>query len=495
MSDKEPKNLDEGQGSLPETPSGQTGQENARKSIFPESIPLPGWMVKLRNLLDRALERWVPRQNKEELDWVSDADWAIIQQEPIRARFILRWIAVILVALIVWAAFAKVNEVTRGMGKVIPSQQLQVIQAVDGGVVSELDVREGEEVKKGQLLLKIDSTRFESSLQENQAQYLALQAKAARLRAIVDGKPLVMPLDVLKQAPDVARQEEALYLSKMSELSAQISIARQQLLQQQQVLNEATAKRDAAVQSYDLTKKELSVTQPLVASGAVSEVDLIKLQRDVSRSLGAKNEANAQIIRAQAAISEAQHKTNEVELNFKNNASSDLADTMAKINSLSAGSQALSDKVKHSEVRSPVNGIVKRLLVNTIGGVVQPGNEMLEVVPVGDKLLLEVKVRPRDIAFLRPGQKATVRFTAYDFSIYGSLKGVVDTVGADTITDDKGNTYYRVQVHTLKTRLGKDLPLLPGMQAEVDIQTGEKTILSYLLKPILRAHMHAMTER
>jgi len=464
---------------------------------FPETIPLPGWMAKLRDRLDRLLSRWISRENKEELDWVSDADWAMIQQEPLKARFVLRWAAGIILLLLIWAAFAQVDEVTRGIGKVTPSQQLQVIQAVDPGVVSEIDVKEGQSVEQGQVLLKIDETRYMSSLQENQAQYLALLAKAARLRAISEEKPFVLPTEVEKEAPQVAEQERGLYLSKRSELDAQISIARQQLAQRTQELNEARARRDQAAQSYDLTNQELAVTKPLASSGAVSPVELLRLQRDVDRYAGDRNEANAQITRVQAAISEAQHKINEVDLNFRNEASAELADTMAKVNGLSAGSTALSDRVKHSLVESPVKGTVKRLLVNTVGGVVQPGTDMVEVVPTEDALLLEVRISPKDVAFLRPGLKAMVRFTAYDFSIYGGLEGVVDHVGADTVSDDrdKDKTYYLVQVHTLKSSLGKGLPLLPGMVAEVDIQTGKKSVLSYLLKPILRAHLHALTER
>jgi adhesin transport system membrane fusion protein len=464
---------------------------------FPESIPLPGWMARLRDRLDHVLSRWIPHENKEELDWVSDADWAMIQQEPLKARFVLRWVGGIILLLLIWAAFAQVDEVTRGVGKVTPAQQLQIIQAVDPGVVSEIDVKEGQSVEQGQILLKIDETRYLSSLQENQAQYLALLAKAARLRAISEDKPLVMPPEVEKGAPQVAEQERGLYLSKRSELEAQISIARQQLAQRSQELNEARARRDQAAQSYDLTNQELTVTKPLVSSGAVSQVELLRLERDVSRYAGDRNEANAQITRIQAAISEAQHKINEVDLNFRNDASAELADTMAKVNGLSAGSTALSDRVKHSSITSPVKGTVKRLLFNTVGGVVQPGTEMVEIVPTEDALMLEVRISPKDVAFLRPGLKAMVRFTAYDFSIYGGLEGVVDHVGADTVADerDKEKTYYVVQVHTLKSSLGKGLPLLPGMVAEVDIQTGKKSVLSYLMKPILRAHLHAMTER
>lgn len=469
-------------------------EPNAKASL-PESIPLPAWAERPRGWLDRLLSRWIPPESREDLDWVGDADWARVQQEPLRARFLLRWVGRIVVILLIWAAFAQVDEVTRGQAKVIPSRQLQIMQAVDGGVVSEINVREGQVVEAGQQLLKIDPTRFVSSLGENRAQYLALQAKAARLRAISSGGDFSIPPDVAKAAPDLAEQERALFMARRSELDAQISIARQQLSQRNQELREATARRDQAAQAYDLSAKELSVTEPLVGSGAVSEVELLRLKRDVGRFKGDRDQAAAQISRLHAAIAEAERKVQEVELNFRNQASIELADTMAKINSLSEGSTALSDRVKHSSIKSPVKGTVKRLLVNTVGGVVQPGADIVEVVPLEDVLLLEVKILPKDIAFLRPGLKAMVRFTAYDFSIYGGLEAVVDQIGADTVTDEKGNAFYIVRVRTLKPSLGENLPILPGMVAEVDIMTGKKSVLSYLLKPILRAHTHALTER
>lgn len=462
---------------------------------WPDSIPLPGWMAGLRNRLDHLLSRWIPRENNEEMDWVSDADWARIQQEPLRARFVLRWIGGILIVLLLWAAFAKVDEISRGQGKVIPSRQLQVMQAVDGGVVSEINVKEGQIVEAGQQLLKIDATRFASSLGENRVQYLALVAKAARLRAIAEGSSFNVPEEVLKDAPDLAEQERSLYMARRSELDAQISIARQQMAQRSQELIEVRSRREQAAQAYELTNQELKVTKPLAGSGAVSEVELLRLERDVGRFRGERDQATSQIARIQSSISEAQRKVQEVDLNFRNQARIELADTMAKVSSLSQGSAALSDRVKHSSVKSPVKGTVKRLLVNTVGGVVQPGADVIEVVPLEDQLLLEVQILPKDIAFLRPDLKATVRFSAYDFSVYGGLEAVVDQIGADTITDDKGNAFYVVRVRTLKSSLGENLPIMPGMVAEVDIMTGKKSVLSYLLKPILRAHTHALTER
>lgn len=446
--------------------------------------------------LERILGRLPNREDDEIVDFATDADLAMLRQEPLRARMILRIVAFSVVLFIVWAAIAQLDEVTRGHGKVIPSKQLQVLQSIDGGRVSEILVHEGDIVKPNQLLIKIDETRFASSVGENQAQYLSLLAKSARLKAMADGKPFEPPPEVVKDAPEIVAQEQQYYEAKRNEMEAAISIARQQLSQRQQELNEATARRTQAAQGYDLTSKELAVTKPLINSGAVSEVELLRLERDVSRYRGERDQASAQITRSQSAISEAQRKIEEVGLSFRNDAAKELSEITGKLNGLAEGSVALSDRVKQSSIRSPVKGTVKRLLVNTVGGVVQPGKDMIEIVPLEDALLLEARVVPRDIAFLRPGLPAMVKFTAYDFSIYGGLEGTVEQIGADTVTDEKGNAFYMVRVRTNKPGFGDaNLPIIPGMVAEVDILTGKKSVLAYLLKPVLRAKSVAMTER
>ena len=237
------------------------------------------------------------------------------------------------------------------------------------------------------------------------------------------------------------------------------------------------------------------MTKPLIASGAVSEVELLRLERDVGRFRGERDMASAQISRIQASINEANRKVEEVSLTFRNESGKELAETMSRLNSLAEGSVGLSDKVNRSVLRSPVKGTVKRLLINTVGGVVQPGKDVVEVVPLEDNLLLEARVQPRDIAFLRPGQKAVVKFTAYDYSIYGGLEGKLEHIGADSVVDEKGNAFYTVRVRTNQSTLGNNLPVIPGMVAEVDIITGEKSVLSYLLKPVLRAKARAFSER
>ena len=445
---------------------------------------------------DRILDGVEKREIHDDSDYMADAEWAMAEQKLRGSRIAVLLTCAAVLALIVWAAFAPLDEVTRGEGKVIPSRQVQVMQSLDGGIVSEILVREGEQVKSGQLLLKVDPTRFVSSLRENRAQYEALLARAARLTALAHEKPFVPPPELIKSAPALVEQERSAYESKRMELDAAVGVARQQLSQRRQELNEVTARREQATQSYNLTARELDVTRPLAKTGAVSEVELLRLERDVARYRGERDAAGAQIPRIQAAISEAQRKIEEVELTLRNQARNELSETNAKLAALSAGSEGLADRVKQAEIRAPMNGTVKQLFANTVGGVVQPGKEIIEIVPSDDALLLEARVQPKDIAFLRPGQPAHVKFTAYDFSIYGGLDATLEHIGADTITDDKGNAFYIVRVRTTQSTIGEArMPIIPGMVAEVDILTGKKSLLSYLMKPVLRAKANALTER
>ena len=429
-------------------------------------------------------------------DFDANADWAIAEQTPRGARLLV-WLSVAFVfILLLWSAFATLDEVTRGEGKVIPSRQIQVLQSMDGGIVSEILVKEGQSVKIGDLLLKVDPTRMVSSLRENRSQYLSLLAKGARLKALADGARFIPPEEVVKEAPDIVEQERSLYESRRAELDATIGVARQQSLQRSQELISVRAKREQATQSYTLTARELEMTRPLAKTGAVSDVELLRLERDVARYRGERDSANSDIPRLESSVAEANRKMQEVDLTFRNNARSELSETNAKLSALSEGSTALEDRVKQTDIRSPVNGTIKQLKVNTVGGVVQPGKDLIEVVPSDDALLLEARVLPKDIAFLRPGQKALVKFTAYDYAIYGGLEATLEHISADSVLDEKGNAFFLVRVRTLSTSIGPlKFPIIPGMVAEVDILTGKKSVLAYLLKPILRAKAKAMTER
>jgi adhesin transport system membrane fusion protein len=455
-----------------------------------------GFYERCSKWIDRVLHAFADKQKDLDGDFDANADWAIAEQTPRGAR-VLVWLSVAVVfVLLLWAAFAVLDEVTRGEGKVIPSMQVQILQSMDGGIVSEILVREGQSVKVGELLLKVDPTRMVSSLRENRSQYLALLAKAARLKALADGAGFVPPQDVASEAPEIVAQEQMLFESRRAELNATIGVARQQSLQRSQELISVRARREQATQSYSLTARELEMTRPLAKTGAVSDVELLRLERDVARYRGERDSANSDIPRLESAVLEANRKMQEIDLTFRNVARSELSETNAKLSALSEGSTALEDRVKQTDIRSPVNGTVKQLKVNTVGGVVQPGKDLIEVVPSDDALLLEARVLPRDIAFLRPGQKALVKFTAYDYAIYGGLEATLEHISADSVVDEKGNAFFLVRVRTLSSSIGpQKFPIIPGMVAEVDILTGKKSVLAYLLKPILRAKAKAMTER
>jgi adhesin transport system membrane fusion protein len=443
----------------------------------------------------RLLDMVIPNKTSEDLAWDEEADMMLIEQSPRRAKKLLYWIAIILFGLIIWAYFAQVDEVTRGEGKVIPSRQLQIIQSLDGGIVSEILVKEGDTVTRGTPLIKIDETRAISSFRENQSQYNSLLVKQARLQALATGGAFNPPPEIQKQEPELYSQELALYQASKDELNSSINISRDQMAQREKELSEVQFKKELAEKTYESTSKELAANKPLLASGAVSEIDILKLERDVNRAKGDIDQSRAQIARIQLAISEASRKISEVEQAFKSKVRTELNDTSAKLGSLTETSVALSDKVKQSTLKSPVRGMINKIYFNTVGGVIQPGKEVMEVVPLDDALVIETKVEIRDIAFLRPNQPAVVKLTAYDYTIYGTLDAVVEGISPNSTVDDKGNAYYLVRVRTLKSSLGKGLPIIPGMVAQVDILTGKKTVLSYLLKPVLKAKARAFTER
>jgi membrane fusion protein, adhesin transport system len=424
-----------------------------------------------------------------------EADELMTRRRTQRAGLVVRAALLVLVLLLAWAAWAEVDEVTRGDARVVPSRQLQVVQSLDGGVVAEILVREGDVVEAGQLLLRIDETRATSGVRESAAQGYALKARAARLRALAEGSAFVPPAAANDAERQTVAEERRLHEARREELANLLSINRQQLAQREQELAEVQAKRATAQRAFELAQQELTQTRPLLATGAVSQVDILRLERDVARGRGDVEQATAQIARVQAAILEAQRKAQETEFGFRNEARKELADVLAKLGALNEGAVGLADRVDKAQVRSPVRGRVQRLLANTVGGVVQPGRDIVEIVPLDDALVLEARVAPKDIAFIRPGQKATVKFTAYDFSVYGGLDATVENISPDTVVDERGNAYYLVRVRTAKPQLGEKLPIIPGMTAEVDVLTGRKTVLSYLLKPVLKVREHALRER
>jgi adhesin transport system membrane fusion protein len=461
----------------------------------PEVEEEPAGPGVVRRLLNWLFSPWMKVQEYTSDNWQVDAHAAFIEQQPLRARALLYGIAILVVLLVVWSSVAKIDEVTRGQGKVIPSRQIQIVQSQDGGVVTEILVQEGDEVQAGQLLVRLDQTRSQSTFRENRAEYQALAVKAARLRAVVDETEFVPAQEFITAVPRIVVQELALYVSNRAELLNQQQIAQQQLVQREQELVEVTARMRQLAESLSLVQREMSVTRPMIASGAVSEVELLRLEREVNQLSGEHQQSLAQIARIDSSIQEGKRKLQSVELEFIGEVREELTDTITRINSLQESGTGLSDKVSQTAVRSPVRGTVKQLFYNTIGGVVLPGKEIIEVVPLDDTLLLEVRIRPQDIAFLMPGQKAMIKFTAYDFVVYGGMEGEVEHIGADTVMDEDGKPYYNVRVRTHEPKFDEDKPIIPGMTAEADILTGKKSILAYLMKPVLRAKQYALTER
>ncbi len=424
---------------------------------------------------------------------------ALIEDAPRVVRLTIWAIIGFFVFLMLWANFAVIDEVTKGDGKAIPSSKIQKIQNLEGGIVSELYVKEGQIVEAGAPLIRLDDTRFASNVGETEADRLSMLLRVERLSAEVDDRPLNFPADVLKAVPNQARSEESLYTSRRQQLHDEIGGLQEQLIQRQQELREFTSKQAQYRSGLALQRQEINMSEPLVAQGAVSPVEVLRLKRAEVETRGQLDATTLAIPRAESAIKEVQRKIDETRGKFRSEALTQLNEARTDLNKAQATGKALEDRVSRTLVTSPVRGIVNKLLVNTIGGVIQPGVDLVEIVPLDDTLLVEAKVRPQDIAFLHPGQEATVKFTAYDYTIYGGLKAKLEQIGADTITDeDKKTTYYIIKLRTDRSHLGTDekpLLIIPGMVASVDIITGKKTILSYLLKPIIRARAEALHER
>jgi adhesin transport system membrane fusion protein len=437
------------------------------------------------------------RLESEQTDWAREAEYSILESREPGARGLLYVIVVVVVLLLAWSALARIDQVTRGEGKVIPASQLQIVQSTDGGVVRELLVSEGDQVAAGDLLVRIDPTRFKSSFQENEVRIFALQAKIERLNALLNEQAWRPHFDQPLTAEQrlVVEREREFYRESLSEYQQHQAVAREQLSQQRQALNEVEARLQAARQAVRLSRQELKVTRPLLASGAVSEVELLRLERDLSQANGEQSRAEADLERQQAAVEEAKARMAEAVHSARNRWRTELSEASSELNALEEGSIALADRVRSADLVAPVAGTVQRVLYNTPGSVIAPGDAIIEIVPADDRLLVEAKIAPRDIAFLRPGLPATIKLHAYDFAIYGGISARVQHISADTITDERDNTYYLVRAITEARALSDSLDVMPGMTAQLDIITGERTVLSYLLKPILRAKANALGER
>ena len=428
----------------------------------------------------------------------SESERTALEGPRFGAHALLFAVLAFVIVAIAWAGWATLDEVTSGDGKVIPSSHLQVVQSLDGGIVREILVAEGERVERDQVLLRIDDTRFASTFEEGWLQYLELTARVARLQAEIDGIDFVPPIEVAERQPELVASERALFASRKRETASAQAILAQQVEQRRQELKELENREGQLRRSHGLAKKELAITRPLAERGVISEVELLRLEREVNDLRGELESVLLNIQRARSALSESERKVEEYKEAYRSETLAELNTRQGELSRARALVRGSEDRVTRATVRSPVTGIVKTLRVKTLGGVVQPGEGIVEIVPEEEKLLVEAHIRPKDIAFLHPGQQAMVKFTAYDFSIYGGLEAELEQISADTIVNEQGESFYRIRVRTERGRFGSEqepLPIIPGMTATVDILTGEKTVLDYLLKPILKARREALRER
>ena len=404
----------------------------------------------------------------------------------------------ILAVLGVWAHYAVLDEVTRGEGRVVPSSKTQIIQNLEGGILAEILVREGDVVDKGDILVRIENTAAQATYRDAQARVYTLQATVERLEAELSGRGMALSEEILKAAPAAAADQTSLFKARGRQLKAQISVLQAQTKQREQEIAEKRSRLTQLERSLQLAREERSITKPLVDNGVMPRIDLIRIERQVADLEGEIRTIRLTIPRLQTAAKEAERRVQEVRFSVKADISDQLNSARAELNSVTETLRAGEDRVTRTEVRSRVRGTVKEIKQNTIGGVIQPGEDIVEIVPLDDTLLVEARIRPADIAFLRPGQESTIKIAAYDFSIYGGLEARVENISADTIKDEQGENFYRVYLRTAQNIVlhrGDELPIIPGMTATVEILTGKKSVLDYIMKPILKARDRALRER
>lgn len=437
--------------------------------------------------------------HKDDFAYANDVRAAIDLRTPRTYVLLVRVsVAMFLVALI-WAYFAVLDEVTRGDGRVIPSQQMQVVQPLEGGLVEKINVREGAVVRQGDVLMRIDDTSFAAQLGEVRERRIALAARIARLRVEAAGSAeLVLSQEIVTAAPRTAEAELSLFDARQRKLKQDIEVLDQQVAQRRAEIAELRAQESRLSSSLELLNRELEITRRLFAQRVVPEIEMLRLDRQAAEMRGQWEVVRASLQKGDVSVREAEARRNNVQSTFRAAAEEELAKTLGDFNVVDETIRAAQDRVRRTDLRSPVYGIVNKVNVTTIGAVVQPGQAVMEIVPLDDTLLVEGNIRPADIAFIRPGQDAVVKITAYDSTIYGSLRGKVERISADTITTEQKETFFRVVVRTEKSHLGTEsapLPIIPGMVGSVEILTGRKSVLDYILKPARKVMSEAMRER
>ncbi|WP_353663130.1 HlyD family type I secretion periplasmic adaptor subunit [Hydrogenimonas sp. SS33] len=435
--------------------------------------------------------------SERELAYLESLSAAVLHSSPRRSRIVLYFWLLVVALFLLWASIAKVDEIVRSTGKIVPSGENKVLQNLEGGIVEAITVKEGDTVKKGDVLLRIKNMRSRSELAGLLSKYYELAARAARLEAQAKHKPLKFDKALAEEHPDLIRREKSLYEANMQRLKAQIETLKKQMRQKEEQLVEAREKLKNLKKSYALIEEEVKMSEPMVKEGVKSKVDFLKLQREANAVKTEIDSVQASIPRIESAIGEIRSRIKEAKLEFESKSEKEMNEALGEMERISAKIKAFEDSVARTVVRSPVDGIVKKLYVHTIGGVVKPGMDLVEIVPLDKNLIAEVKVSPKDIAFIYPGQKALVKFTAYDFAIYGGLPGRVVGISPDTVTDRKDRTFYIVRIKTDRNYLlsgGKKLKIIPGMVVSADIITGKRTILDYLVKPLLHSKDYIFTE-
>ena len=428
--------------------------------------------------------------------FANDIGTAMDLQGSRSALPLLAAVTIGLIAAGVWAHFAMIEEVTRGQGRVIPSSHVQVVQPLEGGIVAAIEIREGQQVEQGAPLVRLDDTNFSASHGELKQKRMALLARRARLIAETTGSE--PSFDIPGLDDKVAAPERALFEARKAALEQELTVTRQQLAQRKLELEEAETKLEEMGETIVFIQKELKLADDLQRKGAFPEMQVLKLARQERSERRDINVLLSALPRMKAAIQETQSKIEALQTTFHSGASEALAETLASLAVTDEALKATQDRVRRSILRAPTRGIVNKLNVTTIGAVVRPGESVVEIVPIEDSLLVEARVRPQDVAFIRPGQPASIKVTAYDYTVYGDLPGTVERIGADTIMDEEKKPYYRVILKTPRTHLGpaeEPLPIMPGMVVSADIQTGKKSVLDYLTRPIQSVRHEAFRER
>lgn len=434
----------------------------------------------------------------EDFEFMSDLEAAAHLRPNWVSQVFLWSIAALVGWFFLWAALSEVDERVRGTGQAMPSSDMQVVQSLEGGILTDLLVAEGDHVRKGQSLLRIDDIQFASEGRGIEAQMSSLQAKQARLRAESSDQRFAIDPELIRKYPDIAATEKKLYESRRDEMKNAFSILEDEVRGAEADLEEVKASIVKYSKSRALLQKELDITKSMVAQKAQPEIDQIRLERqlnDIEGSLASALQSRSSL---EAKLSAAQKRKEEKTGSLKSQALGELNEVEAKIASIQESLKSVQDKVDRTELKSPVDGVVQKLHIKTVGGVIQPAQKLVEIVPVTDDLMIRARISPADVAFLKPGQEVRVSITAYDPQIYGTLQGRLERIGADTSEDTQGNIYFEIDVRTDKGYLGdavQRLPIVPGMIAETEVIVGKRTILSYLMNPVLRMKDRALTEK